>query len=50
MGSLARRNADLDNNPPHRALRILRWTVRLDMHTVRLRARTIGPYGQTVLS
>jgi hypothetical protein len=46
MGSLAGTHTNLDNPPPHRALRTLSWTVRLNMRTVRLRAWIVRPYGR----
>jgi hypothetical protein len=41
--SLTGTNEDLGNNLPQKTTR---RTVRLDMQTVRLRARTVRPYGR----
>jgi hypothetical protein len=41
MIGLARTDADVDNNLPHRALHTLRRTIRLNV-------RTICPYGWTI--
>jgi hypothetical protein len=48
MGGLAGMDVHVDNNHPHRVLCTLRWTVWLDMRTIRLHARTVRTYGRTV--
>jgi hypothetical protein len=45
MGGVAGTGEDLGNNPPQTTLC---RTVRSDMRTVLLRARTVRPYGRTV--
>jgi hypothetical protein len=45
MGSVAGTDEDLGNNPPQTTLCRTVWS---DKRTVRLRVRTVRPYGRTV--